>query len=79
MTRKSIYSPGLINAAKALVINEDFHILMTEHIANLKVYTMDATEQADVLKAHADHNSMVEFVEYVRMLGTSREEPQQYD
>ena len=78
MTRESIYSPELINAAQALVINTDFHVLITEHIANLKTYTMDAVEQSDVLKAHSEYQSILNFAEYVKMMGETREEPHNY-
>ena len=77
--KDSIYNDELISAARALVINPDFHTLVTEHIANLKVYTMDAVEQSDVLKAHSEHASIMNFVEYVKMLGEVRKEPHNYD
>ena len=66
---KSMYDPNLVSAAMRLMENEDFHLLMTEHIRNLQAYTMDATEPAEVLKSHNEHSAMTGFVDYVRLLG----------
>ena len=66
---KSMYDPNLVSAAMRQLENEDFHLLVTEHVRNLQTYTMDATEPADVLKAHNEHSAMTGFVDYVRLLG----------
>ena len=79
---KTFYDPNLVQAAARLEENEDFRMLIIEHISNLKTYTMDATEPADVLKSHNEHSAIVGFVDYVKMLGEpsmkNKKEPEHY-
>ena len=63
------YPPHLKEAAKNLLDNEDFTMLIQYRASELQTDVLDSIEQTEVLNAHQEYNHLKGFGEWIKMLG----------
>ena len=63
------YPPELQRAAKNLLDNNDFTVLFTSRMSYLERAVLDATDEKELLEAHAEYAQLRSFGEWVQMLG----------
>jgi hypothetical protein len=69
----SLYPQELKVAARRLLENEDFKLVLNYHSENLAKGVLDSTEDKDILAAHSEYGALRNFVEFLRMVQGSPE------
>ena len=59
----------ILLAARRLLRNEDFKLLINHRMAFLGTEALSSTEPADVLKAHSEYSLLRDFGEWIEMIG----------
>lgn len=65
----SVYPLELVQAAKNLLDNHDLVMVFKYRLDQLKDDVLYSDNEKDILKAHAEYNSIRSFAEYIETLG----------
>ena len=65
----SVYPPELKEAAKNLLDNQDFAVLLKYRMAEIQRDIMDSDQPQQILDAHNEHAHVRGFAEWIQMLG----------
>lgn len=63
------YPNELVRAAKNLLDNNDFNVLLRYRLKDLEEQVLTASEPNEVLEAHREYSQLRDFAEWITMLG----------
>ena len=66
------YPPQLIQAAKNLLDNQDFTMLLQHKVKELREDVEMSTETNDILRAHTELNNVKDFAQWIEHIGEER-------
>jgi len=64
-----VYPPQLKQAAKNLLDNQDFRVILTTRIAEIREDIEQQMESNEILKSHAELNNIKDFAQWIEHLG----------
>ena len=64
-----MYPPQLKQAAKNLLDNQDFHVILHTRIAEIREDIEQQMESNEILKSHAELNNIKDFAQWIEHLG----------
>ena len=64
-----MYPPQLKQAAKNLLDNQDFRVILTTRIAEIREDIEQQMESNEILKSHAELNNIKDFAQWIEHLG----------
>ena len=64
-----MYPPQLKQAAKNLLDNQDFRVILTTRIAEIREDIEQHMESNEILKSHAELNNIKDFAQWIEHLG----------
>ena len=66
------YPPALKEAAKNLLDNPDFSVLLKYRVNEIREDLEFSTETAEILKAHSELNTIKDFAHWIEHIGEGR-------
>jgi len=64
-----VYPPQLKQAAKNLLDNQDFRVILTTRITEIREDIEQQMESNEILKSHAELNNIKDFAQWIERLG----------
>jgi len=64
-----VYPPQLKQAAKNLLDNQDFRVILTTRITEIREDIEQQMESNEILKSHAELNNIKDFAQWIEHLG----------
>ena len=64
-----MYPPQLKQAAKNLLDNQDFRVILTTRITEIREDIEQQMESNEILKSHAELNNIKDFAQWIEHLG----------
>ena len=68
----SVYPHELTLAAKNLLDNNDFHVLLRYRLSDLEQAVLSSDEPAMILDTHKEYSHIKDFASWIEMLGKAR-------
>lgn len=68
----SVYPHELVMAAKNLLDNHDFTVLLQYRLSDLEQTVLSSDEPAMILDAHKEYSHIKDFASWIEMLGKAR-------
>lgn len=67
----SVYPPQIVEAAKNLLDNQAFAVLLKYRLAELQAEIMNTDDDKEIIAVHKEHADIRGFAEWIEMLGGS--------
>ena len=64
-----MYPPQLKQAAKNLLDNQDFRVILTTRIAEIREDVEQQMDSNEILRSHAELNNIKDFAQWIEHLG----------
>ena len=68
----SVYPPELVAAAKKILDNRDFSMLLLQRVADLTEDVVESSDRDQILEAHTELTNIKQFGEWIAMLGEAK-------